>query len=772
MHRLPALCLGLLFLFGSVSAQRSFITSGESWKYRADGVDIGTAWRSLSYKDRSWSSGISPLGFGNGDEATVVPSGPADNHFITTYFRKSVYVGDPLAYTSYTVQIKRDDGIVLYLNGVEIYRGNMPLGTVSYSTLASTSVSDDGNVWVAISLDRASLRTGNNLFAAEVHQSAATSSDLKFDLTFTGNTTAPATVNEVQYKWAGALQPTSATVVAKLTSASSVCRVVVSPNANLSNPMYSPYRTASASVNYMVKMPVTNLAPGTLYYYAIESNGAVDNSSNDVGTFTTPSAGAFSYRFVVGSCVVSSDHQVYTAMKGKSPLFYMSTGDLHYGNPNSGTDINVHRSQYEQRILMREPARYFFNNVPLAYMWDDHDFSGDNSNYYSEGRSNARKAYQEYIPHYSLPAGSGDVPIYQAFTIGRIRFILTDLRSERTTSNIMSARQKDWFKQECLQARDQKQIIAWVSGVSFGGTVADNWGGYKTERTELSDFFRDNQIKNMFILSGDAHMIAIDNGSNHDFSTGSNNPNNYPVFQAAALNNKGSTKGGTYSEGGTFPNPDATVGQYGVVDVTDNGGSDITIMFTAYRTAGNTTTESVLTSYTFTRTLGTGTTLAARSLDVDGSVQLAWDVSDSTQEYTIAKSADGIEYHDLHTVNTATGSIVDHNATTGWNYYTLYASGKEPVRERIFIKGKVNLQLAPNPAQGYVTAFLDNISNVSSARYILYNMKMKTELQGDMVLHDGENTFELDVTPLPAGEYILNVVLNGREISEKLIIVK
>jgi hypothetical protein len=299
MHRLPALCLGLLFLFGSVSAQRSFITSGESWKYRADGVDIGTAWRSLSYKDRSWSSGISPLGFGNGDEATVVPSGPADNHFITTYFRKSVYVGDPLAYTSYTVQIKRDDGIVLYLNGVEIYRGNMPLGTVSYSTLASTSVSDDGNVWVAISLDRASLRTGNNLFAAEVHQSAATSSDLKFDLTFTGNTTAPATVNEVQYKWAGALQPTSATVVAKLTSASSVCRVVVSPNANLSNPMYSPYRTASASVNYMVKMPVTNLAPGTLYYYAIESNGAVDNSSNDVGTFTTPSAGAFSYRFVV-----------------------------------------------------------------------------------------------------------------------------------------------------------------------------------------------------------------------------------------------------------------------------------------------------------------------------------------------------------------------------------------------------------------------------------------------------------------------------------------
>jgi hypothetical protein len=459
-------------------------------------------------------------------------------------------------------------------------------------------------------------------------------------------------------------------------------------------------------------------------------------------------------------------------MKNKSPLFYMSTGDLHYGNPNSGTDINVHRAPYEQRILIRRPAKVFFNAVPFAYMWDDHDFSGDNSGYYSDGRSNARKAFQEYIPHYTLPAGSGDVPIYQAFTMGRIRFILTDLRSERTTTNLMSAKQRDWFKKECLRARDLKQIIAWVSPVSFGGTVADTWGGYKSERSELSNFFRDNEIKNMFILSGDAHMIAIDNGSNHDFSTGSNNPNNYPVFQAAALNNKGSTKGGTYSEGGTFPNPDATVGQYGVVDVTDKGGSDITIKFTAYRTAGNSVKESVLTSYTFTRQPGTGTTLTARSIENDASVQLAWDVSDSTQVYTIEKSIDGVNFTNMHSVTTTTGSIVDHDATTGWNYYRLHPAGKEPVTDRIFIRGKISLQLAPNPARGYVTVFLDNISRVSSARYILYNLKMKTELQGEVPLHDGENTFELDVTPVPAGEYLLNVVLNGREISEKLIIVK
>jgi alkaline phosphatase D len=521
-------------------------------------------------------------------------------------------------------------------------------------------------------------------------------------------------------------------------------------------------------------MTIRGLLPNTTYYYAVQSGGVTDNSAGDVGRFRTPAAGAFSFRFTVGSCAVSSNHQVYTLMKNKSPLLYLNTGDFHYANPNSGTDLNVHRRPYEQNMLSQPPSRDFFLRTPLAYAWDDHDYSGNNSNGASAGKTNARRAYQEYVPHYPLAAGSGDVPIYQAFTIGRVRFILSDLRSERTSTAIMSTTQKTWFKKQCLYARDNRLIIAWVTAVSFGGNHIDNWGGYRAERTELSNFFRDNNIRNLFILSGDAHMVAIDNGSNHDFSTGSNNPHNYPVFQAGALSNGGSTKGGTYSEGGTFPNPNSSTGQYGVVEVTDGGGSTITVKFTGYRTAGNTASESVLTSYTFSRTLSTTVTanhLSARTAASEGSVQLTWEPASTEGHYTVEHSSEGNYYESIGTVAGAQGRFTHLAPATGWNYYRL--RGANEVREqKLFVRGDVRLRLAPNPTQRHVTVYLENVRGVTSGRYILYNGRMKTERQGDIMLREGNNQFGIDAGELASGEYFLHVVLQGEEIVQKLLIVR
>jgi phosphodiesterase/alkaline phosphatase D-like protein len=198
-------------------------------------------------------------------------------------------------------------------------------------------------------------------------------------------------VNEVVYQWSGALQPTSATVVAKLSHASTSCRLVVSTSAALTSPVLSPAATASSSNNNMAKMTIRGLLPNTTYYYAVQSDGVTDNSAEDVGRFRTPAAGAFSFRFTVGSCAVNSDHQVYTLMRYKLPLFHLTTGDFHYANPNSGTDISVHRLPYEQNMLSQAASRAFFLRTPVAYVWDDHDYSGNNSNGISAGRANARQ---------------------------------------------------------------------------------------------------------------------------------------------------------------------------------------------------------------------------------------------------------------------------------------------------------------------------------------------------------------------------------------------
>jgi phosphodiesterase/alkaline phosphatase D-like protein len=407
--------------------------------------------------------------------------------------------------------------------------------------------------------------------------------------------------NEVLHFWAGALQPTSVKVTVKLNVPNTQVRLVASTSPYFSNPINGAVGKSDSDNKTIISLSITGLSPNTKYYYAVEIDGKLDTSSDDIGSLVTPSDSAFSFCFTLGSCLNSnSHHPVFSRMLEKRPLFFLQSGDFHYDDPNSAYNINVHRLPYEHLISNRTYS-HFFKHIPLVYIWDDHDYSGNNSDSTAAGKINARIAYREYVPHYAFgtPINEINAPIYQSFVIGRVYFILTDLRSSRRKPTMMGAIQKQWFKQQCLYAKSNKLLIAWVSTVPYEGTVPDSWGGFSAERTELANFFRDNQINNLFILSGDAHMVAIDDGRHSDFSTNHSNPFKYPILQAAALNESGSTKGGTYSEG-AFPNPNDSYGQYGLVEVHDNGDNTIRITMTGYRVnyGGK---ENKLVSYAFNR---------------------------------------------------------------------------------------------------------------------------------------------------------------------------
>lgn len=747
------------------------IATGSTWRYLDNGSNQDSAWRRPSFDDAGWKTGNAELGYGDGDEVTVVASGPSTNKFVTTYFRKKITVSNPQQFSGYQLRLRRDDGAVVYLNGTEVWRSNMPSGTIGFNTLATAAASDDGRTVQTRNLSATALLSGENTICVEIHQASVTNADISFALELIGTT-----FNEVRHQWSGAIQPGSATVAAKMSLPSTTCRLMVSTSNTFTNPSYSDFATASTANNLMAKMQVTGLAPGTRYFYAIQSNGYTDRSSDDIGSFTTPAAGPFSYRFTVGSCAVSSSHNVYNLMNQKAPLFHLATGDFHYANPNSATDVNVHRLPYEQNMLSKTASRNFLKNTAVAYTWDDHDFCGNDGSSLSAGRANARQAYQEYVPHYPLAAGAGNVPIYQAFTIGRIHFILSDLRSERIpASTLMGATQKQWFKEQCLWARNNNLVIAWVTPVSFGGNRTDNWGGFLAERTELSNFFRDSSIRNLFLLSGDAHMLAIDNGTNHDFSSGQTNPFDYPVFQAAAVNNSGSTKGGTYSEGGTFPNPNSSTGQYGVVDVSDAGGDSITIRFTGYRTAGNTLTESVLTSYSFGRRLtpptGGGThAITLRTMQDGQSAQLLWQQNPGSGTL-VERSTDGRSFLPIGMIKGSETGFVDPAPAAGWNHYRLTSKTGKPLASRsIFCKGSIQLSVLPNPARTTASMQLNNLPAGTQARYIVYDKAMKTVLQGSLWLPAGNSSHPLQLASLPAGTYLLHLVINGVGLDQQLVI--
>ena len=77
----------------------------------------------------------------------------------------------------------RDDGCVIYLNGVEVVRSNMPSGTVTYTTRATTAIGGtDESAWLEAPIDPALLVAGTNVIAVELHQQSPTSTDISFDL--------------------------------------------------------------------------------------------------------------------------------------------------------------------------------------------------------------------------------------------------------------------------------------------------------------------------------------------------------------------------------------------------------------------------------------------------------------------------------------------------------------------------------------------------------------------------------------------------------------
>ena len=171
--------LTLIALIGllNVSAQTTLISSGSSWSYydnQNQPADQGALdWNDITYDDSAWSSGNAHMGYGDGDEATVVNSST-----LVLYVRHSFNVVDPLLYDSLDLNLTFDDGAVVYLNGVEVWRQNMPAGIPTYGTFASSIGTENGTASTNIAN---SLVSGNNVLAVEIHQESAGSSDISFD---------------------------------------------------------------------------------------------------------------------------------------------------------------------------------------------------------------------------------------------------------------------------------------------------------------------------------------------------------------------------------------------------------------------------------------------------------------------------------------------------------------------------------------------------------------------------------------------------------------
>lgn len=166
----------LLIASSALQAQTTIIAQNSSWSYNDNGMQLADQWKNPGFDISTWTSGNGPLGYG--DPVTTTIKKPLN----AAYFTKDFTVNLSELSATMELGVMRDDGIIVFLNGVEVVRDNMPAGTITYETLSSTTV-DGANesIYNVFSISKSNFVQGMNRISIELHNRGASSSDLRVD---------------------------------------------------------------------------------------------------------------------------------------------------------------------------------------------------------------------------------------------------------------------------------------------------------------------------------------------------------------------------------------------------------------------------------------------------------------------------------------------------------------------------------------------------------------------------------------------------------------
>jgi hypothetical protein len=186
----------IAWVAGSATTNISVINAvdiplGSTWRYFNTNSAPPGSWTNRIYDDSAWQTGATPAGYPQPDGvtfATVLNFGPVStNKWISYYFRQSFVVTNLAGITNMALGLNRDDGAVIYLNGTELMRDNMPAGPITNGTFAATTVSGANETAVfPFTVPANLLVVGTNVVAVEVHQDLPNSSDIHFDFSLKG----------------------------------------------------------------------------------------------------------------------------------------------------------------------------------------------------------------------------------------------------------------------------------------------------------------------------------------------------------------------------------------------------------------------------------------------------------------------------------------------------------------------------------------------------------------------------------------------------------
>jgi len=446
IHQTNASSSDISFNASLVAVAYNAIPVGAIWKYLDDGSDQGTAWRAPSFNDSGWASGPAELGYGDGDEATEVDDGAVLGIGVnpTTYFRTSFQGKDIANVSTLQIRLLRDDGAIVYLNGTEVVRSNMPSGTINYDDYADETVSGSAEeVFQSYTLPASHLVTGTNVIAVEIHQRGSTSSDISFNLELVPDP--PVSVDRGAYLQNGT--QTSMTVRWRTNvGTSSKVWYGTSPT-NLTQTIYDSTLVTEH------EMTITGLTLDSKYYYAIGTGSDTLGGFDNAHFFHTlpPVGSTDSVRiWVIGDAGTADNNardvrDAYYAHTGSTYTdVWLMLGDNAY---DSGTDTeyqvavfeNMYETMLQQTVTWPCPG--------------NHDY----------GSADADTESGPYYDIFTVPTAgeagglASGTEAYYSFDYGNIHFISLDSHdTDRSTGSPML----QWLQAD-LAATLQEWIIVY-----------------------------------------------------------------------------------------------------------------------------------------------------------------------------------------------------------------------------------------------------------------------------------------------------------------------
>jgi len=356
----------------------------------------------------------------------------------------------------------------------------------------------------------------------------------------------------------GAVTENSAMFIVKPVKPSEI-KFQISEDSAFSNSFYSEEIRSDQNNYNFTKITVSNLSPGVKYFYRAVIDGAITDRIHSFKTFSADKKYNFSFGF--GSCQQgygATTPDLFPVIAEDSLRFFLQIGDWTYpdfGKPGKG--YNESMDMLEETYRYRYDYNYPFNSsvlsrMPVAYLYDDHDYAGNDADGTNPFKDNSLKAYSMFFPHYKLD--NQDNGIWQKFRFGDVEFFLLDLRTQRSANSnaldssgkfdppaghsilngytINGEDQKTWLENSLKNSDAKWKVI--VSTVIFNPRysdalkderistmfpkvqkgISDKWAGFPEDIDFLINTIKNNDINNVIMVSGDSHSSYIDDGTN------------------------------------------------------------------------------------------------------------------------------------------------------------------------------------------------------------------------------------------------------------------